>query len=65
MPLYEYSCERCGDRVEVLQKPDDPPPVCQPCDETMPDETPFMTRKISLSSFRLKGKGWASDGYEG
>jgi len=26
MPIYEYMCETCGDRVEVLQRLSDPPP---------------------------------------
>ena len=63
MPLYEYQCEACGHRVEVLQKHDDPPPVCAPCDETMPDETPHMTRQVSAPAFHLAGDGWARDSY--
>ncbi len=63
MPLYEYQCRSCGHRVDRLQSHDDPPPVCSTCDEKMPDETPFMDRLISRSSFVLKGSGWAKDGY--
>ena len=63
MPLYEYRCDACGHRVEVLQKHDDPAPVCGPCDETMPDETPHMVRQVSASSFHLAGDGWARDSY--
>ena len=25
MPLYEYQCQACGERVEVIQKFNDPP----------------------------------------
>jgi len=63
MPLYEYQCDACGHRVEVLQKHDDPAPVCETCDETMPDETPHMSRQVSASSFHLAGDGWARDSY--
>ena len=63
MPLFEYQCDACGHRLEVLQKHDDPPPVCAPCDETMPDETPHMTRQVSAPAFHLAGDGWARDSY--
>ena len=63
MPLYEYQCEGCGHEVEVLQKHDDPPPVCGPCDELLPPETPYMVKQVSRSSFALKGSGWERDSY--
>jgi putative FmdB family regulatory protein len=56
MPLYEYQCEGCGHEVEVLQKHDDPPPVCETCTEE-------MARQVSRSSFALKGSGWERDSY--
>lgn len=56
MPLYEYQCEACGHRVEVLQKHDDPAPVCETCIED-------MAKQISASSFHLAGDGWARDNY--
>lgn len=56
MPLYEYCCEGCGHWVEVLQKHDDPAPVCETCDED-------MAKQISASSFHLAGDGWARDNY--
>lgn len=32
VPLYDFECERCGRRIEVLQKYDDPAPVDdEPC----------------------------------
>lgn len=65
MPLYEYKCSACGHRVDRLQKSSDPPPVCGACDELMPDETPYMEKLISRSSFKLNGTGWARDGYGG
>ena len=71
MPLFEYQCDACGHRLEVLQKHDDPPPVCAPCDEdvmmeTATDplpETPYMTRQVSAPAFHLAGDGWARDSY--
>ena len=63
MPLYEYQCEACGHRVEVLQKHDDPAPACAPCDELLPPETPYMSRQVSAPAFHLAGDGWARDSY--
>ena len=63
MPIFEFECDTCGHRVEVLQKHDDPPPICAPCDEQLPDETQRMTKRVSSSSFVLKGQGWAHDRY--
>lgn len=56
MPLREYDCPKCG-TFEVLEKLDAAPrethDVCgQP-----------VTKKLSLSSFALKGGGWYADGY--
>lgn len=56
MPLYEYQCEGCGDRREVLQKHDDPAPVCETCTED-------MSKQVSRCSFALKGSGWDRDSY--
>jgi putative FmdB family regulatory protein len=56
MPLYEYDCDRCG-TFEVKQKMDDAPLTThEACGEK-------VTRRISRSSFVLKGGGWYSDGY--
>ncbi len=63
MPLYEYKCQACGHRVEVLQKHSDPAPVCGHCDEGLPPETPYMARQVSVGSFHLAGDGWARDNY--
>jgi putative FmdB family regulatory protein len=56
MPIYEYDCQRCG-TFEVSQKMSDPVLTEHPgCGET-------VNRRISLTSFALKGGGWYSDGY--
>lgn len=53
MPIYEYRCSRCDNRIEVLQKADDPPPqACYVCDNGR------MEKQLSSTSFHLKGKGW-------
>jgi putative FmdB family regulatory protein len=56
VPLYEYQCDGCGHRVEVLQKHSDPPPACETCTEE-------MSRQVSTTSFHLAGEGWAHDSY--
>jgi putative FmdB family regulatory protein len=53
MPIYEYQCEACGDRTEVLQKMSDAPKLeCLACGESA------LKKKVSAVAFRLKGSGW-------
>jgi len=53
MPIYEYQCEACGKRIEVLQKiSDEPKRECQACGEHA------LKKKVSAVAFRLKGSGW-------
>ena len=58
MPIYEYECEKCGGNTCVKK------PVAEIDTEVLCDwcNTP-MKRIISNSSFQLRGKGWAKDGY--
>ncbi len=59
MPIYEYACEKCGTKIDVLQKMDDPAPAeCEQC-----HEKGTMARQVSRTSFVLKGGGWYSDLY--
>ena len=52
MPLYEYECEACGDRIEVLQRVGAPPMgVCEACGGA-------MRRLLSAPAFQFKGTGW-------
>lgn len=53
MPLYEYECESCGSRIEVLQRVGDPP--LQTCD--CGDEGK-LRKLISAPAFQFKGEGW-------
>ncbi|MCP4409937.1 MAG: zinc ribbon domain-containing protein [Gammaproteobacteria bacterium] len=53
MPIYEYECEACGYRHEVIQKiSDEPLRDCPSCDE------PALKKLVSAAGFRLSGSGW-------
>jgi putative FmdB family regulatory protein len=57
MPIYEYVCEKCGAHIEVIQKVGDPPPKrCTKCKGK-------LEKKISRTSFQLKGSGWYKTDY--
>lgn len=59
MPIYEYACEKCGNEVDVLQKIGErPPSKCEKC-----GAKGKMKRRVSKSSFVLKGGGWGADLY--
>lgn len=61
MPTYEYECQKCHKHVELVQPMNNRiPPIC--CEDGCSIE---MTPLISVSTFILKGYGWASDGYIG
>ena len=52
MPIYEYSCQKCGARLEVMQKITDKPlKRCKNCGGK-------LEKEWSTSSFQLKGSGW-------
>ena len=52
MPLYEYQCETCGQRFEVIQKFSDPPvETCRAC------EGPVQ-KLLSSPAIQFKGSGW-------
>ncbi|MCM2971371.1 MULTISPECIES: FmdB family zinc ribbon protein [Larsenimonas] len=53
MPIYEYQCKACGQRLEKLQKISaEPLTQCPACDEQA------LTRLVSAAGFRLAGGGW-------
>ena len=59
MPIYEYACSQCGKIQDVLQKMNDPAPeTCEHCGASK-----TLSRKVSRTSFVLKGGGWYSDLY--
>jgi putative FmdB family regulatory protein len=52
MPLYEYQCESCGARFEVIQKFTDPVVgTCKTCGGT-------VRRLLSAPAIQFKGTGW-------
>ena len=57
MPLYEYQCQACGERVEVIQKFDDPPYAhCPKCGGD-------MKKLLSAPAIQFKGSGFYKTDY--
>src|SRR4029079_621306 len=53
MPLYEYQCEACGQRFEVIRKFSDPPlETCTRCGKGP------VRRLLSSPAIQFKGTGW-------
>ena len=52
MPIYEYECQKCGARLERIQKFSDP--ILTEC----PKCKGRLKKLISNTSFVLKGTGW-------
>ncbi|MBU6421755.1 MAG: zinc ribbon domain-containing protein [Gammaproteobacteria bacterium] len=53
MPIYEYQCRACGERLEALQKLSEAPLTeCPHCGK------PALRKLVSAAGFRLKGGGW-------
>jgi putative FmdB family regulatory protein len=58
MPLYEYECAACGQRVEVIQKFSDPSPdACAKCGKGP------VTRLFSSPAIQFKGSGFYINDY--
>lgn len=52
MPLYEYQCDACGHRFEIIQKFSDAPiGTCPKCGGP-------VTKLISSPAIQFKGTGW-------
>ena len=52
MPLYEYECERCGKRFELIRKFSDPPvETCFSCGGP-------VRKLLSSPAIHFKGTGW-------
>jgi putative FmdB family regulatory protein len=61
VPTYVYSCPKCKSTLELVQSINErKSPMCfeEDCDVE-------MENVIQLTSFSLKGPGWAKDGYSG
>lgn len=53
MPIYEYKCDKCDHKLEILHKISETP------DQTCPECGEKSLRKlISAVAFKLKGTGW-------
>jgi putative FmdB family regulatory protein len=57
MPLYEYECDACGHRFEVIQKFSDP------LVDTCPKCGSAVHKLMSSPAFHLKGTGWYATDY--
>jgi putative FmdB family regulatory protein len=52
MPLYEYQCDACGHRFEIIQKFADPPvETCDKCGGS-------VRKLLSSPAIQFKGSGW-------
>ena len=53
MPLYEYECDACGHRFEIIQKFSDPPAdACTSCGSGP------VRKLLSSPAIQFKGSGW-------
>lgn len=53
VPLYEYQCQACGERFEVIQRfSDEPVEVCRKCGGGP------VERMLSAPAIQFKGTGW-------
>ena len=53
MPIYDYKCESCGHRQDVLQKISDPRLTdCPACGAST------YVKQVTAAGFQLKGSGW-------
>ena len=59
MPIYEYSCQKCGAHMEVMQKITDKPLARHAkCGGK-------LTKEWSRTGFQFKGSGWYVTDYAG
>jgi putative FmdB family regulatory protein len=52
MPLYEYECDACGGRFEVIQKFSETTETCRRCGKGP------VRRLMSSPAIQFKGSGW-------
>ena len=57
MPLYEYACPKCGERIEMIRRFSDPPEAaCPKCGAE-------MRKLISSPAIQFKGSGFYKTDY--
>ena len=59
MPIYEYICDKCKHRFELMQRIDEKPI------KTCPRCRGKVNKVISPAAFVLKGTGWYATDYAG
>ncbi len=59
MPLYEYKCEKCGNRFEKIE------PVTAPETNKCPKCKGKALRQLSSAAIQFKGSGWYVTDYAG
>ena len=52
MPIYEYQCQACDERLETIQAISDPPLT------TCPECGGDLKKLLSAPAFQFKGSGW-------
>ena len=57
MPLYEYHCDKCGEKIEVRQSYDDVDLTEHECGGT-------LIKIVSVSALIFKGSGWTEKTYK-
>jgi putative FmdB family regulatory protein len=57
VPIYEYQCQACHERLERLQNLSDPPLT------TCPECGGELKKQFSAPSFQFKGSGWYATDY--
>ncbi len=58
MPIYEYECEACGNRFELIQRlSDEPVVICPRCGE------PKVHKLMSSPAIQFKGSGFYINDY--
>jgi putative FmdB family regulatory protein len=58
MPIYEYECEACGNRFELIQRlSDEPIVICPKCGE------PKVHKLMSSPAIQFKGSGFYINDY--
>ena len=56
MPIYQWKCRECKYGFELLQAINESDPLCPKCNGK-------VDKQIGRTSFKLKGDGWADQGY--
>jgi putative FmdB family regulatory protein len=56
MPIYEYQCNQCKQRLEVIQNLSDPAARCPSCDVE-------MRKLLSAPAIQFKGSGFYKTDY--